>query len=183
VSTTGVGLFAMLAPIGIAMYMGYGLQSMRSEKVQYLFWTYAALTGLSIASVSFIYTAASIFKTFFITASVFGAMSIYGHTTSRDLTSLGSFLMMGLFGIVIASIVNIFFASPALHFALSFLSVVIFVGLTAYDTQKIKEVYYMYGSTGEASNKLAVMGAFTLYLDFINLFFALLRFFGVRRND
>ena len=123
---------------------------------------------------------ASIARVFFITASTFGAMSIYGYTTKRDLTNFGSFLFMGLIGIIIASIVNIFMQSPALYFGISILGVLIFVGLTAYDTQKIKNMYMAYDS-GEVAAKKAIMGALTLYLDFINLFIMLLRLFGQRR--
>jgi FtsH-binding integral membrane protein len=135
--------------------------------------------GLSLSSIFLVYTGASIAKVFFITAATFGAMSLYGYTTKRDLTGMGNFLMMGLIGIIIASIVNIFMASSMLDFAISVIGVLIFTGLTAYDTQKIKESYSEhYGADVMAKN--AIMGALSLYLDFINLFMMLLRLFGNR---
>jgi FtsH-binding integral membrane protein len=144
---------------------------------------FAVFTGLSLGSIFLVYTSASIVKTFFITASTFGAMSIYGHTTRKDLTSLGSFAYMGLIGLVIASLINIFLRSAALDFAVSFIGVGIFTILTAYDTQKLKSIYYaMNGNTARAGN-IAIYGALTLYLDFINLFIMLLHFFGIRRSD
>jgi FtsH-binding integral membrane protein len=136
--------------------------------------------GLSLSWILLIYTGASVARVFFITSATFGAMSIYGYTTKRDLTKLGSFLMMGLIGIIIASVVNIFMKSSMMYFVISILGVLIFVGLTAYDTQKIKNMYQA-SDTGELMGKKAVMGALTLYLDFINLFIMLLRLFGQRR--
>ena len=138
------------------------------------------LSAISLASIFLVYTGASITRVFFITAGTFGAMSIYGYTTKRDLTKFGSFLMMGLIGIIIASIVNIFMKSSMMYFVISVLGVLIFVGLTAYDTQKIKNMY-LSSDDSEISGKKAVMGALTLYLDFINLFIMLLRLFGQRR--
>jgi FtsH-binding integral membrane protein len=144
---------------------------------------FAALNGLSLGSIFLVYTSASIVKTFFITASTFGAMSIYGHTTKKDLTAAGSFAYMGLIGLVIASLINIFLRSAALDFAVSFIGVGVFTILTAYDTQKLKSIYYaMNGNTARAGN-IAVYGALTLYLDFINLFIMLLHFFGIKRSD
>ena len=136
--------------------------------------------GISLSSIFIVYTAQSITQVFFITAATFGAMSLYGYTTKRDLTGFGSFLFMGLIGIIIASIVNIFIGSSALGFAISVLGVLIFVGLTAYDTQQIKEMYYA-GDDGTVAGRKAIMGALKLYLDFINLFLMLLRLFGDRR--
>jgi len=138
------------------------------------------LMGISLSSIFLMYTGGSIARVFFITSGTFGAMSIYGYTTKRDLTKLGSFLMMGLFGIIIASVVNMFMGSERMEFIISILGVLIFVGLTAYDTQKIKNMYAS-SDTGELMGKKAVMGALTLYLDFINLFIMLLRLFGQRR--
>ena len=170
----------MLAPLGIVIYMSFGISKMSAAKAHTTFWIFAALMGASLASIFLVYTGASITRVFFITAGTFGAMSIYGYTTKRDLTKFGSFLMMGLIGIIIASIVNIFMKSSMMYFVISVLGVLIFVGLTAYDTQKIKNMY-LASDDGEISGKKAVMGALTLYLDFINLFIMLLRLFGQRR--
>jgi len=170
----------MLAPLGIVIYMSFGIRKMSASKAQGAFWIFAALMGASLASIFIFYTQMSIARVFFITAGTFGAMSIYGYTTKRDLTKLGSFLMMGLIGIIIASIVNMFMQSTMMHYVISILGVLIFVGLTAYDTQKIKNMY-LASDSGEIIGKKAVMGALTLYLDFINLFIMLLRLFGQRR--
>ena len=170
----------MLAPLGVVFYMSFGIKKMSAAKAQGTFWVFAALMGASLSSIFLIYTGASITRVFFITAGTFGAMSIYGYTTKKDLTKLGSFLMMGLIGIIIASLVNIFLKSTMMHFVISILGVLIFVGLTAYDTQKIKNMYSA-SDTIEVSGKKAIMGALTLYLDFINLFIMLLRLFGQRR--
>ena len=170
----------MLAPLGVVFYMSFGIRIMSAAKAQGSFWIFAALMGASLSSIFLMYTGTSITRVFFITAGTFGAMSIYGYTTKRDLTKLGSFLMMGLFGIIIASLVNIFMKSPMMYFVISIIGVLIFVGLTAYDTQKIKNMYLV-SDSGELMGKKAVMGALTLYLDFINLFIMLLRLFGQRR--
>ena len=170
----------MLAPLGIVFYMSFGIAKMSASKAQTVFWIFAALMGASLSSIFLVCTGASITRVFFITAGTFGAMSIYGYTTKRDLTKFGSFLMMGLIGIIIASIVNIFMKSSMMYFVISILGVLIFVGLTAYDTQKIKNMY-LASDSGELIGKKAVMGALTLYLDFINLFIMLLRLFGQRR--
>jgi len=170
----------MLAPLGVVFYMSFGIKKMSAAKAQATFWVFAALMGASLSSIFLIYTGASITRVFFITAGTFGAMSIYGYTTKRDLTKLGSFLMMGLFGIIIASIVNMFMKSTMMYYVISIIGVLIFVGLTAYDTQKIKNMYFA-SDSGEIMGKKAVMGALTLYLDFINLFIMLLRLFGQRR--
>jgi FtsH-binding integral membrane protein len=153
---------------------------MSAAKAQTTFWVFAGLMGLSLSSLLLFYTGMSVTRVFFICSATFGAMSIYGYTTKRDLTKLGSFLMMGLIGIIIASLVNIFMKSSMMYFVISILGVLIFVGLTAYDTQKIKNMYAA-SDTGEIMGKKAVMGALTLYLDFINLFIMLLRLFGQRR--
>ena len=170
----------MLAPLGIVFYMSFGIAKMSASKAQSVFWIFAALMGASLSSIFLVYTGASITRVFFITAGTFGAMSIYGYTTKKDLTKLGSFLIMGLFGIIIASIVNIFMKSSMMYFVISIIGVLVFVGLTAYDTQKIKNMYLV-SDSGEVIGKKAVLGALTLYLDFINLFIMLLRLFGQRR--
>jgi uncharacterized protein len=170
----------MLAPLGIVFYMSFGIRKMSAAKAQGTFWVFAALMGASLSSIFLVYTGASITRVFFITSGTFGAMSIYGYTTKKDLTKLGSFLMMGLFGIIIASVVNIFMKSTMMYYVISIIGVLIFVGLTAYDTQKIKNMYLV-SDSGEVMGKKAVMGALTLYLDFINLFIMLLRLFGQRR--
>ena len=170
----------MLAPLGIVFYMSFGINKMSAAKAQTVFWVFAALMGLSLSWILMVYTNTSVARVFLITSATFGAMSIYGYTTKRDLTKLGSFLMMGLIGIIIASLVNIFLKSSMMYFVISILGVLIFVGLTAYDTQKIKNMYSA-SDTGELMGKKAVMGALTLYLDFINLFIMLLRLFGQRR--
>ena len=177
---SGLKWVIMLAPLGVVFYMSFGIAKMTAAKAQTTFWVFAALMGASLSSIFLMYTGASITRVFFITAGTFGAMSIYGYTTKKDLTKLGSFLMMGLFGIIIASVVNIFMKSTMMYFVISILGVLIFVGLTAYDTQKIKNMY-MASDSGELMGKKAVMGALTLYLDFINLFIMLLRLFGQRR--
>ena len=177
---SGLKWVLMLAPLGVVFYMSFGIRKMSASKAQTTFWVFAALMGASLSSIFLLYTGASITRVFFITAGTFGAMSIYGYTTKKDLTKLGSFLMMGLFGIIIASVVNIFMKSTMMYFVISILGVLIFVGLTAYDTQKIKNMY-LASDSGELMGKKAVMGALTLYLDFINLFIMLLRLFGQRR--
>ena len=175
---SGFAWVVALAPLGIVFYMSFGINKMSAAKAQTIFWIFAALMGASLASIFVMYTGASIARVFFITAGTFGAMSLYGYTTKKDLTGWGSFFM-GLIGILIASLVNIFLKSPAVYFIVSVLGVLIFVGLTAYDT-KIKNMYFESDSS-EVSSKKAVMGALTLYLDFINLFIMLLRLFGQRR--
>ena len=177
---SGLKWLVMLAPLGIVFYMSFSINKMSAAKAQTTFWIFAALMGLSLSSILLVYTGMSITRVFFICSATFGAMSIYGYTTKRDLTKLGSFLMMGLIGIIIASIVNIFMKSSMMYFVISILGVLIFVGLTAYDTQKIKNMYSA-NDIGELMGKKAVMGALTLYLDFINLFIMLLRLFGQRR--
>ena len=173
----------MLAPLGLVMWLSYGIQRMQASTAQGLFWLYSGLMGLSLAAVFLVFTGESIARVFFITAGTFAAMSLYGYTTRRDLSQFGSFLIMGLFGIIIASLVNIFVASSALQFAISVIGVIVFVGLTAWDTQQIKETYYEYQyADGQTASKTAVMGALRLYLDFINLFMMLLQLLGTRRD-
>ena len=170
-----------LAPLAFVLVLSFGINKLSVAATQATFWGFAAIMGLSLSSIFMVYTDASIAKVFFITAATFGAMSLYGYTTKRDLTGIGNFLIMGLIGLIIASIVNIFLASSMLEFAISAIGVLIFVGLTAYDTQKIKESYNE-GMGAELLTKGAVMGALSLYLDFLNLFLMLLRLFGQQRN-
>ena len=177
---SGLAWIIMLAPLGVVFYMSFGIAKMSASKAQTVFWIFAGLMGASLSSIFLAYTGTSITRVFFITAGTFGAMSIYGYTTKRDLTKLGSFLFMGLIGIIIASLVNIFLKSSMMYFIISIIGVLVFVGLTAYDTQKIKNMY-LASDSGELIGKKAVMGALTLYLDFINLFIMLLRLFGQRR--
>lgn len=178
---TPLAFVVMLAPLGFVIFFGIKLKSISAEKAKSFLWIYSALMGLSLATIFAVYTATSITRVFLITASTFGAMSIYGYTTKKDLTSFGSFLIMGLIGIMIASIINIFLKSSGLDFAISLLGVFIFIGLTAYDTQRIKQTYYHFAGNDEMVTKMAVMGALNLYMDFINLFIMLLRFFGERK--
>ena len=177
---SGLRWVVMLAPLAVVVDMSCGINKMSAAKAQTTFWVFAGLMGLPLSSLLLFYTGMSVTRVFFICSATFGAMSIYGYTTKRDLTKLGSFLMMGLIGIIIASIVNIFMKSTMMYFVISILGVLIFVGLTAYDTQKIKNMYAA-SDSGELMGKKAVMGALTLYLDFINLFIMLLRLFGQRR--
>ena len=171
----------ILAPLGLVFWLSYGIGRMQASTAQALFWLYAGLMGLSLGGVFLVYTGASIARVFFISAGTFAAMSLYGYTTQRDLAQFGSFLFMGLIGIIIASLVNMFIGSTALQFAISVIGVIVFTGLTAWDTQQIKEMYVEnYG--GEAATKTAVMGALRLYLDFINLFMMLLQLLGTRRD-
>jgi len=169
----------MLAPLGMVFFLSARIHTLSVSSAQTMFWVFAGLMGLSLSSIFLVYTSASIVQTFFITAASFGALSLFGYTTKRDLTGMGSFLIMGVFGLIIAMIVNIFLGSPALQFAISAIGVLIFAGLTAYDTQKIKEMYFE-GDEVLVAGRKAIMGALTLYLDFINLFSFLLAFLGNR---
>ena len=169
----------MLAPLGFVFFLGAKIRTLSLSATQITFWAFAVVMGLSMASIFLVFTGASIARVFFITAATFGAMSLYGYTTKRDLSKLGSFLFMGLIGIVIAMLVNIFIGSSALQFAISVIGVLVFTGLTAYDSQRIKEEYYSY-SGPEIATKGAIMGALSLYLNFINLFMMLLQLFGNR---
>jgi|SRR5689334_16128494 len=169
-----------LAPIGIALLFGFKLQSMRASTAQAVFWLFSAVMGLSLASIFVVYTGESVARTFFISAATFAGMALYGYTTKRDLTGIGSFLMMGVLGLVVAMLINLFLASTALQWAISVIGVLVFTGLTAYDAQKIKNMYYA-GDDAEIGTKKAVMGALNLYLDFINLFIFMLQFLGDRR--
>ncbi|MFZ3357145.1 MAG: Bax inhibitor-1/YccA family protein [Xanthobacteraceae bacterium] len=170
----------VLAPLGMVFFMSYRINRLSVSTALTLFFVYAGMLGLSLASIFLVYTGASITRVFVISAATFGAMSLYGYTTQRDLTGVGSFMFMGLIGIVIAMLVNVFLKSSGLDWAISVLGVLIFVGLTAYDTQRIKEMYSPMDD-GTIAGRKAVMGALSLYLDFINLFLMLLRLFGDRR--
>lgn len=171
----------MLAPLALVFFLSFRVHKMSVAAAQTTFWVYAALVGLSISSIFVVYTTASVVQTFFITAASFGALSLYGYTTKKDLSGMGSFLIMGLFGLIIASIVNLWWQSDAVAFAISAIGVLIFAGLTAYDTQKIKEMYFE-GDDVLVAGRKAIMGALTLYLDFLNLFMFLLQFLGNRNN-
>lgn len=177
---TGIGLIAMIAPIAIVFFISFRLQRMSASAAQSAFWVYAGLTGLSLSSILLNFTGESVARVFFTTAIAFGGMSLWGYTTKRSLDAVGSFLMMGLIGILVASLINIFVGSSAMQWMISVIGVVVFAGLTAYDTQKIKEMYAE-GDDGETATKKAVFGALQLYLDFINLFIMLIRLFGDRR--
>ena len=170
----------MLAPLGFVFYLSARINKMSVSAAQITFWIFAAIMGLSLASIFIEFTHSSIARVFFISSGTFAAMSLYGYTTKRDLTKLGGFLFMGLIGIILASIVNIFVGSTAMQFAISVIGVLVFVGLTAYDTQSIKNMYYA-GDAESTESKKALLGALRLYLDFINLFILLLQLFGQRR--
>jgi len=170
----------IFAPLAMVFFLSARLNSMSLSGAQIAFWIFAGLMGLSLSSIFLVYAHASIARVFFISAASFGALSLYGYTTSKDLSGWGSFLFMGLIGIILASLVNLFFASTALQFAISVIGVLVFAGLTAYDTQQIKEMYYV-SDDGTVAGRKAVMGALRLYLDFINLFLMLLQLFGDRR--
>jgi uncharacterized protein len=170
----------LLAPLGAVLLLGFRIERMSTGAAQATFWSYAALMGLSLAGIFLVYTGASVARVFFISAATFAAMSLYGYTTQRDLSQLGSFLFMGLIGVVLASLVNIFIGSSALQFMISVIGVLVFTGLTAWDTQRIKEVYVM-SDPRDVLTKKALMGALALYLDFINLFVMLLQITGQRK--
>lgn len=172
---------ALFVPLGLVVALSAGIERVGSGTAKVLFWAYSALTGLSLAGIFLVFTGESIARVFFIAGATFGAMSLYGQTTQTDLSKFGSFLTMGLIGLVIASIVNIFVASSALQFALSAVGVIVFVGVTAWDTQRIKAMYAEQDNEAVAGKK-AIMGALALYLDFINLFLMLLQIMGQRRE-
>ena len=170
----------MLAPLALVFFISFRIDRLSVGTAMTLFLAFATLLGISLATIFIAYTGTSITRVFFITAASFGALSLYGYTTQRNLSAIGSFLIMGLIGIIIASLVNLFLQSTAMHFIISVVGVLVFAGLTAWDTQKIKEMYDVYDD-GTVAGRKAVMGALTLYLDFINLFLMLLRLFGDRR--
>jgi FtsH-binding integral membrane protein len=170
----------MFAPLGMVFYLSARISRMSVSAAQLSFWVFSGLMGLSLSYIFLAYTGNSIARVFLVTSGAFGALSIFGYTTKKDLTAWGSFLFMGLVGIILASIVNMFIGSSGMQFIISVLGVLIFAGFTAYDTQKIKEMYYQ-GDSSETSGRKAIMGALRLYLDFINLFILLLQLFGSRR--
>ena len=171
----------MLAPLAAVLFLSFRIDRLSVGTAQAIFWGYAALVGLSLSSIFLVYTGESVARVFFITAASFAGLSLFGYTTRRDLSAFGSFLIMGLFGLILASIVNIFLASSALQFAISVVGVLVFAGLTAYDTQRIKEMYFA-GDDEATYGRKAIMGALTLYLDFINMFIMLLQLFGQNRE-
>lgn len=178
---SGMSFVVMLSPLAVVLVMSFAQARLSVQATQGLFWLYSFLMGLSLGIIFVIYEEVSIAQIFFVSASTFGAMALYGYTTKKDLTSWGSFLFMGLIGVVIAGLVNIFLQSSGFQMLISAISVIVFTGLTAYDTQRIKDIYYECDSL-EAAQKSAIYGALALYLDFINLFLALLRLFGTRRD-
>jgi FtsH-binding integral membrane protein len=171
----------VLAPLAIAFFLGFRIERMSLGAAQAAFWTYAVVIGLSLAGIFLVYTETSIARVFFITAATFLGMSLWGYTTRSDLTGFGSFLMMGLMGVVIAGLVNLLLGSQGLQFVISVIAIIVFTGLTAWDTQRIKEMYFA-GQESGIAGKAAILGALALYLDFINLFLSLLQLFGDRRD-
>jgi uncharacterized protein len=171
----------MLAPLGLVLLLSFRIQRMSLTGAQLGFWAYAALVGLSLSGIFLVYTGQSIARVFFITAATFGATSVYAYTTQRDLSRFGSFLFMGLIGVVIASLVNLFLKSTVLQMTVSVMGVIVFVGLTAYDTQRIRAIY-VEGDDGTVAGKKSILGALALYLDFLNLFLSLLQLLGDRRR-
>ena len=171
----------LLAPLAMVFFMSFRIQAMSLATAQLSFWAYAGLVGLSLSGIFLVYTGESIARVFFISAATFGATSLYGYTTRTDLSRFGSFMFMGLIGIIIAGLVNMFMASTALQFAISVVGVLLFTGLTAYDTQRIKDLYTA-GEDNVLTGKKAIMGALALYLDFLNLFLMLMQLFGNRRS-
>jgi FtsH-binding integral membrane protein len=182
---TGLAMISMFAPLAFVLVLSFGVNKLSTTAVQALFWTFCAAMGASLTNIFLAYTGGSIVRVFFITSGTFAAMSIYGYTTKSDLSRMGSFLMMGLFGIILASVVNMFVASSALQFAISIIGVVVFVGLTAYDTQRIKAGYVQtaYSAGTDVAAKRSVYDALSLYLNFINLFMLLLQLTGNRNSN
>jgi uncharacterized protein len=172
----------MLSPLALVFVLSFGIQRLRPATGQMLFWLFAALMGLSLGSIFLVFTHTSIVRVFFITAASFGALSLWGYTTQRDLTGMGSFLLMGLFGVILASLVNLFMASSALQFVISVVGVLVFAGLTAWDTQRLKTEYLYGAMDGETQERSAILGALSLYLNFINLFTLLLQLLGQREE-
>lgn len=170
----------MLAPLAFVFFLSFRVMSMSVGAAQISFWAFAAVMGASLSSIFLIYTGQSITQVFFVTAAAFAALSVYGYTTKRDLSAWGSFLFMGLIGVVIAALVNLFLQSSALQFAISVIGVLVFAGLTAFDTQRLKDTYYEVAGSAELATKTAIMGALSLYLNFINMFTMLLSLFGDR---
>jgi len=177
---SGLGWIVMLAPLGLVFALSFGINRLSDFAAQALFWAYAAVMGLSLSTVLLVYTGGSVAQTFFATAAGFAGLSLWGYTTKKDLSGFGSFLIMGVFGLLVAMLLNMFFPSNSLNLVISVVGVLLFAGLTAYDTQKIKSMYFAVGGTAMA-RKSVIMGALQLYLDFINMFLFLLRLFGDRR--
>ena len=180
VMTTPLRWVIALAPLAFVMVMSFGANRLSTAAMQLLFWAFSVMMGLSLSSIFLVYTGASIAVTFFATAGAFAGLSLFGYTTQKNLSAMGTFLIMGLFGILIASRANMFLRSPGLSWGISFLGVLIFAGLTAYDTQKLKDQYSYVAGT-DMAGKAVILGALNLYLDFINMFLMLLRFMGDRR--
>ena len=179
---TPLSIVVALAPLFYVIYFSSKIWSMSPEKARNNLWIFSAIMGLSLTSIFLIYTATSIVRTFFITSATFAGMSLYGYTTKKDLNGVGQFMMMGLMGIIIASIVNIFLRSAGMEFMISIVGVLVFTGLTAYDVQKLKNTYDYVGVNSDAKEKVAIIGALNLYMDFINLFLMLLRFTSNNKN-
>ncbi|NKB56248.1 MAG: BAX inhibitor (BI)-1/YccA family protein [Alphaproteobacteria bacterium] len=179
IQPTILAYIAMFSPLAFVLVLSFGINKLSTPAVQALFWAFAAVMGLSLTHIFIVYTGASIARVFFITASMFAAMSLYGYTTKKDLSGWGSFLLMGLIGVIIAMVVNIFLQSAMMEFVISIIGVLVFVGFTAYDTQRIKSEYNV-NDSGAITEKRAVYGALSLYLDFINIFLFLLHLFGSR---
>ena len=171
----------LLAPLGLVLLLSFRIQRMSLTAAQLSFWAYAALVGLSLSGIFYVYTGQSIARVFFVTGATFAATSVYGYTTRTDLSRFGSFLFMGLIGIIIAALVNMFLHSTALQMTVSVMGVIVFTGLTAYDTQRIKAIY-VYGEDGAVAGKKSILGALALYLDFLNLFLSLMQLLGDRRR-
>jgi len=180
-SMSGTGWIVMLAPLGLVLLMAMGYQRLSASSLVLIFVVYSILMGASLSFIFLIYTGASIAKTFLITSAMFGVMAVVGYTTKTDLSKFGSIMFMGLIGIIIASVINMFMRSEMMDYIISFIGVLVFTGLTAYDVQKLKRIGASVTGETENARKLTIMGALTLYLDFINLFLFLLRFFGNRR--
>ncbi len=172
----------IFAPLVLVFFLSFGIERLRPASAQLLFWIYAALVGVSLSAIFLIFTHTSIMRVFFVTAAAFGALSLWGYTTRRDLTGMGSFLLMGLVGVVLASLVNIFFGSSMLQFAISVVGVLVFAGLTAWDTQRLKSEYIYGAMEGDVADRSAIIGALSLYLNFVNLFTLLLQLLG-QRNE
>jgi hypothetical protein len=177
---SALGYVVMFAPLAFVLVMSFGMNRLSVGALQLTFWGFASVMGLSLSSIFLVYTDTSIAKVFFISATAFAALSLYGYTTKKDLSAMGTFMFMGLIGILIAMVVNFFLQSSALEFAISVIGVLIFAGLTAWDTQRLKLEYDHHGGVGEAAAKGSIMGALSLYLDFINMFLFLLRLLGSR---
>jgi uncharacterized protein len=169
----------MLAPLAFVMVMSFGINRLSQGTLQILFWTFATAMGLSLSSVFLVFTGESIARTFFAVAAAFAGLSLWGYTTKRDLSGMGTFLIMGVIGLIVAMVINLFLQSTALQMAVSFIGVLLFAGLTAYDTQRIKSLYFQVAGS-DMMGKTVIMGALSLYLDFINMFMFLLQFMGNR---